>query len=1050
MGRRHFISAGAGSGKTHRLTEILHRELVEGHAHPSGVIATTFTRKAASELRERVGQHLLAQGEFALASAMGEARIGTVNAVCGELIQRFAFEAGLPAEQRVLDEGPAELLVRESIDAVTDAERLQRLVAASIRLGIRREDWRKALRDIMNRARVNDIDATTLASFGAQNAAELLAAWPRATGDDLDAALGAALSPVISTFEAALAHKYQKNIDHPLQLMRTVLVELEADRLPWSEWLKLSKAAEGSRMAVDLRPVFAPVAALAARVPEHPRLHEDLHGFLVDLFALAADALAAYAQRKRALGVLDFADQEYLLLELLDDPEVARTLGTELELLLVDEFQDTSPIQLALFLKLAAFAQRSYWVGDVKQAIYGFRGSDTALMEAVLEALRAGGDEPETLATSRRSRAELVEIVNAAFVPAFAPRIAADAVRLTPVRAEPLTDPAFGNWVLSGTLESQLAAVALGIRRLVESGHTVFDRHEGRIRPVRYGDIALLCRKNDRVKAAARVLREAGIPWATEQPGLLRTAEATLALACLRRLNDPADTIATAEIVALTSGAEPEDWVAQRLRHLAAGGDPGRWLESGADAHPIIARLAALRDALPLVTPREALEYIVAECDLAAATLRWTPTEAAARVRIANLEALVALARDHEEYCRNTERAATIAGLLLWLEELADQELDLLAAPAIDAVAVLTHHKAKGLEWPVVILFDLEQAPKSRLWGIEAIARRPIDARAPLAERFIRHWPWPFGSHPKTGFAAAIEASALGQAYAARAAEEELRLLYVSMTRARDLMILALGDQDRAPWLDLLGAPWLRVARGASEVVLPDGRRFAALRWELEALGNGTGVPAVQALRWFPTGATRGLRLPLRVLPSAAGAVACAIAEQVDVGTRIALRSGVDMNALGNALHACLAADLVDPDAPLGREEVEALLAVQGLARQVDVGAVLAQLAAFRGWLGSRWPGAEVRTEVPVESRVPDGQVLAGRIDLLLSTPAGFVLIDHKASARPRADWARVAAEYAGQLAAYADAVERTGGARVVERWLFFPVAAGAVRLDAG
>ncbi|MFO1378010.1 MAG: UvrD-helicase domain-containing protein [Steroidobacteraceae bacterium] len=1046
MGQRHFISAGAGSGKTHRLTEILHRELADGRAHPAGVIATTFTRRAASELRERVRQHLLAQGEFALANAMGEARIGTVNAVCGEIIQRFAFEAGLPPEQRVLDERQAELLVREAVDAVTDADRLQRLLGAGNRLGIWRDEWQKMLREIMQRARVNDIGAATLATFGERNAADLLAVWPGACAEDLGAALAAALPPVIAAFETALAKKFQKNIDVPAHLMRDVLAGLDSDRLAWSQWLKLGKAADGGGMAAALKPVFAPVAAIAARVPGHPRLHEDLRSFLVDLFALAADALAGYAQRKRALGVLDFADQEYLLLGLLDDPHVAATLGEELDLLLVDEFQDTSPIQLALFLRLARFAKRSYWVGDVKQAIYGFRESDTALMEAVLGALRAGGDEPETLATSRRSRCELVEIVNAAFVPAFAPKLAAADVRLAPLRDEPLTGPAFGNWAVTGTVAARLAALTVGLRRLVESGYVVFDRHEKRARPVRWGDIALLCRKNDRVKAAAKALREAGIPWATEQPGLLGTAEATLALACLRRLNDPADTLATAEIVAATSGAAPEEWVAERLRHLAAGGDDERWRESGANAHPMVARLAELRDRLPRLTPCEAVELVIAECDLAGAVLRWTPTEAAARVRLANLEALVGLARDYEDHCRSTERAATLAGFLLWLEELADQELDLLAAPAIDAVVVLTHHKAKGLEWPVVIVFDLDEEPRSRLWGIEAAAQRPIDATAPLAERFIRCWPWPFGSHAKTGFAADIEDSPLGQTHRERTVGEELRLLYVSMTRARDLLILAFDDRKASPWLDLLAAPWLRLAAGADRVVLPDGHEVPALRWELEAPEDGTAAPEPRELFWFAAPADRERRLPLRLLPSAVPPAACALAEQVEIGRRIA-PGGADMNALGNALHACLAADLADPHAPLSREEVADLLAAQGLLRRIDVDAVHAQLAAFRGWLGSRWPVAEVRTEVPVESCLPNGQRISGRIDLLLRTPAGCVLIDHKASARPREDWPAVAQAYAGQLAAYAEAVERAGGAAVVERWLFFPVAAGAVRI---
>ena len=97
-----FVSAGAGSGKTYTLTQILRDELVAGRALPGGVIATTFTRKAASELRERVRGFLLEKGEFALATAMGQARIGTVNSICGELLQRFCFEAGLSAEQQVI------------------------------------------------------------------------------------------------------------------------------------------------------------------------------------------------------------------------------------------------------------------------------------------------------------------------------------------------------------------------------------------------------------------------------------------------------------------------------------------------------------------------------------------------------------------------------------------------------------------------------------------------------------------------------------------------------------------------------------------------------------------------------------------------------------------------------------------------------------------------------------------------------------------------------------------------------------------------------------
>jgi ATP-dependent helicase/nuclease subunit A len=111
-----FISAGAGSGKTYRLTALLYDMLIDGRVRPSGILATTFTNKAAAELRERVRSHLIKKGRYALATAIGQARIGTVNSVCGNLLARFAFEAGMPIEQRVLDESRAAQILNEAID----------------------------------------------------------------------------------------------------------------------------------------------------------------------------------------------------------------------------------------------------------------------------------------------------------------------------------------------------------------------------------------------------------------------------------------------------------------------------------------------------------------------------------------------------------------------------------------------------------------------------------------------------------------------------------------------------------------------------------------------------------------------------------------------------------------------------------------------------------------------------------------------------------------------------------------------------------------------
>ena len=133
-----------------------------------------------------------------------------------------------------------------------------------------------------------------------------------------------------------------------------------------------------------------PLVDVAGRHPAHPDLHADLQAYILGVYRTAAEALGGYGRYKATNGLVDFIDQEREALRLLDRPEVGERLRETLSRVFVDEFQDTSPVQLALFLKVSQIAERSFWVGDPKQAIYGFRGTDPALIE---RAARGGCSE---------------------------------------------------------------------------------------------------------------------------------------------------------------------------------------------------------------------------------------------------------------------------------------------------------------------------------------------------------------------------------------------------------------------------------------------------------------------------------------------------------------------------------------------------------------------------------------------------------------------------------------------------------------------------------
>ena len=339
-----------------------------------------------------------------------------------------------------------------------------------------------------------------------------------------------------------------------VSLITGIRAGLYKQRATWPEWISLSKKMPGAKSKA-----FAePIADIAIDYDKHPVLHSDIRFFAEQAFEIAAASLSAYQHLKTQKGLIDFVDQEQRLYQLLDHPTVQETLREELQLLMVDEFQDTSPIQLALFLKLSQLAAQVIWVGDIKQSIYGFRGSDPTLMAAVVQRVTADGNEPEILEKSWRSTPELVAYINNLFVPAFADTLKPAQVALQPARDSFTREPAVELWRLAGGKKSERAqALASGIASMMGNGRTVVDKDSKQQRAATYSDIAILCRTHANLNEIATALSEAKLPIRYKRPGLLATPEGCLAMACLRRLIDPQDTLASAEILTLTQLRKP-------------------------------------------------------------------------------------------------------------------------------------------------------------------------------------------------------------------------------------------------------------------------------------------------------------------------------------------------------------------------------------------------------------------------------------------------------------------------------------------------------------
>ena len=1057
MNNIEFISAGAGSGKTYKLTETLAQALESGAARPHAILATTFTVKATTELRERARSWLLEKGRIDLATAIGQARLGTVNSVCGQMLKRFCFELGLSPDQTVLAEGQSKRLLKatlaESMDVTAQAE----LVSLTGRFGIEQADWSQSVEAVVKAALDNAIAPTALRAMGAQNADAMLANWPAPTAgpdptDALLAALSKAHQDVAAYVEQQLAAgaKVAGNLFKGLDALEKLDRLFCEGRWCWPDWI----GAAGIDAGAKVRDILEPVKAAAQAHESHPAFHAEVRRYLELVFNLAADVLDAYGQAKKALGAVDFSDQEVLLLRALrTKPTVREALAAELDLIIVDEFQDTSPLQLALFVELAKLAKRSVWVGDPKQAIYGFRGTDANLIAGVLGAIKDwGGTIGKALDTSRRSVESLVALTNGVFGSAFEPDLTPAQVQLQPLRKNIPDQPALLNWNFeSSRNESDYLGLGQAIRELLTSGVNVEDEETKQLRPIQAGDVGVLCRYNEQVEFAVTSLTRWGIPSASPRSGLLGTAEAIYVMACLRRMNDPTDTVATALVLTLAEGTPVDNWLEDRLKHLATDGAKSyEWKTKGDSAHPLLARLEELRPTLNALTPQEALRLAAAESQVARLVGQWSASPHESRNRLANVEALVEFGRTFEDECIAAKRPATVSSMLRWLDELAGAEDDNRATSADNSVTVLTYHGAKGLEWPVVVLTSLDATARTSLWGIRARTVGGFDPQQPRANRFVHCWLKTWGKRSPPQAALNAEASATGQAMQVEALAENKRLLYVGLTRARDMNVAVSFVRPRGP-----GRTWVEEIQGAAgllfgdsgTVALPDGRQLSRLSksWSKDDCAVEPPAKASEDCHWF-TARPRAQAEPLWHRPSSASGGTFKVVETDTVGVRLSLAGKPDMASLGTALHLCIARAgvLGGTSAP----EVERILKTWAVAHSVDKDAVCAQVAAFQAWLAKRWPGCPVHVEVPIEADGPNGTRIRGRIDLLVDAPDGWILVDHKSNPGGTARDEDLAAEHGPQLESYDHALLSATGKPVSQRWLYLPVAARAVRVS--
>jgi len=327
--------------------------------------------------------------------------------------------------------------------------------------------------------------------------------------------------------------------------------------------------------------------------------------------------------------------------------------------------------------------------------------------------------------------------------------------------------------------------------------------------------------------------------------------------------------------------------------------------------------------------------------------------------------------------------------------------------------------------------------------------KKKVDLKDPLAGRFLRYWPFPFGAQ-KTGMPVvdAIQGSDFGRLCGARETEESKRLLYVSLTRARDLLVIPLpANKTTGEWMGLLQAEWM-LPQG-EKLKLPDGKEIPSEFWELDASTAGE-TKKTEAYRpfWFGPRKEPTEKLPAVQNPSAIEPWPKArVEEHVSIGKALKIAGAGAVENLGVVLHQLIAAEAINPSRADAEDTARQLIDAWGLEGSLDGGEVVFYIRQFLKHLENQYKPARILAEYPVIHVLKNGQAVKGWVDLLVDTPNGWVIVDHKFTDKPKEALEAEALKYSGQLKAYIDAVEAATKRPVTECWVHFPTFGVMIRL---
>lgn len=949
------VVAGPGSGKTRVLVERF-AWLVERGCDPERILAITFTEKAANELKARLAQRFASQPEKR--RKVERAQISTIHAFCHAVLREHALEAGLDPQFEVLDEMQAAALRLETMSSTLDAvarespEDFARLA----------EVWPAA-----------DMAGALLKVHDAMRAAGGLEEALGASSGEKDIAQLKQQCAVLIGRAIQSTNPATENRRIRAALLRELLGQLNG--LPPRE---LQSRLDG----INLQGAEREVSDAVKQARETAELL--VASWLLAVFRRQREFLAEILRQydrdsrnaRRELGVLDYSDLEEHALRLLrENDEARRAVMERYEHILMDELQDTNPLQWKILGQVRR-PGRFFAVGDVNQSIYGFRYAEPALFREYQEKLADSGWTVDRLSSNYRTRAEILESVRRILVDGRRPGIEQHVFR---------PQAAYGRGqgpyvevfcaVSEGRMDEAPEVMPWVAARLLELYDTPLASESRR---ARFSDMAVFVRNSNSFDAVEQALKRYSIPYViTGGKTFFDAQEVVDLINVLRVLAAPEDEVALFSLLrSPIFGLSDEELFERRLRK--------EWLTD--NEREQIAEFRSLAETLPLPA-------VLARLVDASGYSAWLTA-----AQQANVEKLLALIDSLEQ--RHGRDAAGILAEIEVLKE-SSQEANAPALESGDAVQLMTIHKAKGLEFPFVVVAALEKRERNET------APALYHPDCGLGFR----WVLPDGGRVSDR----IHQEAKSKIDEKNKLERD-RLLYVALTRAKERLILAFTKSAKRL------EEWPRMILEGLHLEIPaePGSQSAN---ELAVLRRVAGLPDAP-----------------QTLARAADAVPVEIERTETLGEAPA---EVAVTALATFLRCprryFLQSVLHWPTAPTGGgegielgTEVHEFLA--GVRQEVSAEALELARVFQESELAKRAKRAPERKREQDFLVEVEGTLVRGQIDLWFDEGRGPVLIDYKTDQYLNGHRTQA---YELQLRLYAAALEKLRGKPVSEAWLF-------------